>query len=173
MPDTGKTSGQSKEGKEVFPKERFIYDALANNYSCPAGQKLHPGNPSRSKGKERIIYRNHKACRNCALKSQCTSALFRSIYRRANEAVVDRQAARLAAHPEIMALRKTIVEHVFGTLRNWNHDTFLTRGLPKVRGEFSLSALAYNLRRALNLRKMDELLAKLRQLASQTALPTT
>jgi transposase len=170
VPDTGKTSGQSKNGKEVFPKERFIYDTANDKYCCPAGQILHPGNPSKCKGKERIIYRNYTACRSCALKAQCTASAYRTICRRVNEAVVDRQAARLAAHPEIMALRKTIVEHVFGTLRNWNHDTFLTRGLKKVRGEFSLSALAYNLRRTLNLKKMEELLATLLQFRSKTAL---
>ena len=60
-------------------------------------------------------------------------------------------AARVKAHPEIVAERKTIVEHVFGTLRNWGHDTFLTRGLPGVGAEFSLSALTYNLRRVLTL----------------------
>jgi hypothetical protein len=30
-----------------------------------------------------------------------------------------------------------------------DHGTFLMRGLEKVRGEFSLTALAYNLRRVL------------------------
>ena len=34
---------------------------------------------------------------------------------------------------------------VFGTLRVWGHDSFLMRGLAKVRAEFSLSALIYNL----------------------------
>lgn len=38
---------------------------------------------------------------------------------------------------------------------------FLTRGLERVRGEFSLSALAYNLRRVLNLKPMSELLSAL------------
>jgi len=33
------------------------------------------------------------------------------------------------------------------------------RGLEKVRGEFSLTALAYNLRRALNILGMEKLMA--------------
>jgi hypothetical protein len=40
-----------------------------------------------------------------------------------------------------------------------NQGAFLTRGLEKVRGEFSLTALAYNLRRALNILGMEELMA--------------
>lgn len=93
------------------------------------------------------------------MKSQCTTSRFRVIARRVNEAVVERQAARVAAHPELVSRRKEIVEHVFGSLRNWGHDTFLMRGLDKVRAEFSLSALTYNLRRVLNLVSMEKLLA--------------
>jgi hypothetical protein len=38
-----------------------------------------------------------------------------------------------------------------------NQGAFLMRGLEKVRAEFSLTALAYNLRRALNLVAFPEL----------------
>ena len=85
------------------------------------------------------------------------------IARRVSEEDVERAAARVAARPEIVAERKTIVEHVFGTMRQWGHDRFLMRGLAKVRAEFSLSALVYNLRRVLNLMSVGELLAGLRQ----------
>ena len=40
-----------------------------------------------------------------------------------------------------------------------NQGAFLMRGLEKVRGEFSLTALAYNLRRVLNLVTFDKLMA--------------
>jgi hypothetical protein len=164
VPDTGKTSGQSRDGKEVFPKEAFIYEAESDQYRCPAGQVLKAGHVSQSRGKDRIIYSNRSACRACPLKAQCTSAEYRAIYRRTNEAVVDRQAKRLAAHPEIMKARKSIVEHVFGTLRNWDHDHFLLKGLQKVRAEFSLSALTYNLRRVLSLFSVSELMNKMSEL---------
>jgi len=39
------------------------------------------------------------------------------------------------------------------------HGAFLTRGLEKVRAGFSLTALVYNLRRALNIVGMDGLIA--------------
>ncbi len=57
-----------------------------------------------------------------------------------------------------MAQRRKMVEHVFGTLRLWGHDCFLLRGIEKVRAEFALSALAYNLRRALNVVSVEKLL---------------
>jgi len=40
-----------------------------------------------------------------------------------------------------------------------NQGAFLMRGLEKVRGEFSLTALAYNLRRVHNITKFAELMA--------------
>src|ERR1700745_1945539 len=57
---------------------------------------------------------------------------------------------RLKANPEILRQRREIVEHPFGSIKQWmNQGAFLMRGLEKVRAEFSLTALAYNLRRAL------------------------
>ena len=40
-----------------------------------------------------------------------------------------------------------------------HQGAFLMRGLEKVRAEFSLTALAYNLRRALNILGMDKMMA--------------
>jgi hypothetical protein len=40
-----------------------------------------------------------------------------------------------------------------------NQGAFLMRGLEKVRGEFSLTALAYNLRRILNIVELPKLIA--------------
>ena len=64
-------------------------------------------------------------------------------------------------NPPVKA-RQSIVEHPFGTLKHWwGHSHFLMRGLKKVRGEFSLSALAYNLRRVLNILGVRALLKAL------------
>jgi transposase len=149
VPAPGTTSGQGKEGKAVYPKGSFTYDAGADLYRCPAGQELTRRSECTVNEKAKIYYYNIQACQNCALREQCTTGEYRRIARLANEAVVERQAQKVRAHPEWVAQRKTIVEHVFGTLRNWGHDHFLTRGLGSVRAEFSLSALSYNLRRVL------------------------
>jgi transposase len=58
-------------------------------------------------------------------------------------------AERLAARPEILRVRRETVEHPFGSIKQWmNQGYFPMRGLEKVRAEFSLTALAYNLTRA-------------------------
>jgi two-component SAPR family response regulator len=43
-----------------------------------------------------------------------------------------------------------------------NQGTFLMRGLDKVRAEFSLTALVYNLRRAINILGVNTIMAAVR-----------
>ena len=77
--------------------------------------------------------------------------------------MLDRMQARLAQRPQFLAQRREAVEHPFGTIKQWmNQGTFLMRGLEKVRGEFSLTALAYNLRRVLNIVGFSKLMAAVR-----------
>jgi Transposase DDE domain len=96
------------------------------------------------------------------IRSQCTNGLFRTVSRLENEAVLDRMQARLAQRPSVLDRRREAVEHPFGSIKQWmNQGAFLMRGLEKVRAEFSLTALAYNLRRVLNLVGFTELMAAL------------
>ncbi|AUR01603.1 transposase [Phaeobacter inhibens] len=72
-------------------------------------------------------------------------------------------AARLAARPEIQDIRRETVEHPFGTIKqSMNQGAFLMQRLENVRGEFSLTALAYNLRRALNIVGVEGLIRALK-----------
>ena len=76
-----------------------------------------------------------------------------------NEAVLDRMQERLAKRPEVLNQRRETVEHPFGSIKQWmNQGAFLMRGLEKVRAEFSLTALAYNLRRVLTILGVSPLL---------------
>jgi Transposase DDE domain len=69
---------------------------------------------------------------------------------------------RVRRRPEVIKQRKQLVEHPFGTMKRWwDQGSFLMRGLEKVRTEFSLTVLAYNLRRVLNIVGMPRLLAAL------------
>ena len=88
---------------------------------------------------------------SCPLRPRCTTNV-RRVSRLENEAVLDRMAARLKARPELLDRRRETVEHPFGSIKQWmNQGAFLMRGLDNVRGEFSLTALVYNLRRVLNI----------------------
>lgn len=155
-------SGRTAEGQAVYPKENFIFDPINNVYVCPEGQRLPRAGAGKKHGKACDYYYSVVACAACAQRGNCTTAPYRKISRLENEEAVERQAARVSAHPEIIARRKQIVEHVFGTMREWGHDRFLCRGLSMVRAEFSLTALAYNLRRALSVIGVERLLQALR-----------
>ncbi|MCD4789362.1 MAG: hypothetical protein K8R37_05120 [Bacteroidales bacterium] len=51
---------------------------------------------------------------------------------------------------------------VFGTIKFWNEqDHFLMRGLEKVKAEFSLSALSYNITRTINVVGVNRLIEAL------------
>ena len=108
---------------------------------------------------KKINYVNKLACDDCSIRSRCTAGTFRTVSRLENEAVLDRMAARLALRPGILDQRRESVEHPFGTIKQWMYQgAFLMRGLEKVRAEFSLTALAYNIRRGLNLVAFDKLM---------------
>ena len=107
----------------------------------------------------KVDYANRGACRDCALRPRCTTGKYRAVSRLQNEDAQERMAERLKARPEILDARRESAEHPFGTIKQWmNQGAFLMRGLEKVAGEFSLTALAYNMRRALNIVGMKKLM---------------
>jgi len=157
VPANRHATGQSKGTQAVYPKEAFKFDPLRDSYRCPGGQELVRKGEAMHDGLMRIEYNNIKVCRGCPLRTDCTQGRYRRIFRSTDEAAVERLAQRVSRWPELIAKRKTIVEHVFGTLRHWDQDEFITRGLAAVRAEFSLSCLAYNFRRMVQLVSLQKL----------------
>ncbi len=134
-----------------FRKDEFRYNAGRDAYICPAEQMLTPIRQGRLRDLKKTDYGNPKACRDCPLRARCTNDI-RSVSRLENEDALDRMAERVAARPDLLDRRREIVEHPFGSIKQWmNQGAFLMRGLEKVRAEFSLTALVYNLRRAFNI----------------------
>jgi transposase len=102
---------------------------------------------------------DRSACPQCSLKPRCTTGKNRRVSRWVHEEVVERAAARLAAKPDAMQIRRATVEHPYGTLKAWMGSThFLTRTLDHVSTEMSLHVLAYNLKRVINLVGTQKLL---------------
>jgi transposase len=135
-----------------FTKEQFRYDTEADVLICPGREKLKPKYKRKIRDNDVIDFVNRKACKGCNLRNRCTNAAFRKVTRYANEAILDRMAARLAANPEVLDQRRESVEHPFGSIKQWmGQRDFLMRRMENVRAEFSLTSLAYNIRRALTL----------------------
>jgi transposase len=159
VPHVAKPQRGSSVREGLFRKDEFRYDAGLDAYVCPAGKLLTPIRRGRMRDLERTDYGNPKACRACQLRPRCTNDA-RSVFRLENEDVLDRMAERLKVRPAILDRRREVVEHPFGSIKQWMYQgAFLMRGLANVRAEFSLTALAYNLRRALNILGVEAMTA--------------
>ena len=162
----------SAEAGGRLGKEQFAYEAATDTYRCPGGQTLSREVEWLKRGEPHLAYAHPEACRSCPLKAQCTTAPYRRITRWAGEAIVEAMHARVAAHPEMIARRKALVEDNFGRIKFWlEQRAFMMRGLEKLRGEFNLSALAYNMKRVIKIVGMERLLEEVRRrLAAAAAL---
>jgi len=151
----------------LFSRKRFKYDEDSDVYICPAGAEMrHASKHVRKdtrRAKEFYIYAT-KQCGTCPLRVQCTrSKTGRKIKRWVHHAVLDRLKQRLASNPEFVRLRKTLVEHPFGTIKvAMNHDRFLTKGLRNVTTEITITALSYNFKRVLSILGIETMIAMLK-----------
>jgi len=141
------TSNAKAEGR--FDKADFIYVARDDEYQCPAGQRAIYRFTREENGLQVRRYWS-SACPDCPLKRRCTPSDYRRISRWEHESVLEAMQRRLDRQLEAMTLRRSTIEHVFGTLKHWMGSThFLTRGLEHVGAEMSLHVLAYNLKRVM------------------------
>ena len=152
------TSANTKQG--LFGKSRFRFDAEKNVYLCPANQELTYRFSTHELGRD-IHYYRASGCRSCALKKQCTrNKGNRTLTREDNEHLMEAMAQRMKRELGKFALRKQLAEHPFGTIKRWmGYTHFTLKGLEKVRTEWSLITLAYNLKRVLNLVNVQKLIA--------------
>ena len=154
------TSPAKAEGR--FGKQDFTYEPDDDTYRCPAGEQLTRRFASVEKGMTIYVYWTTR-CSGCALKAQCTTGRERRIRRWEHEAVLETMEERLRARPDAMQVRKSTVEHAFGTLKGWMGAThFLTKGLKTTAAEMALHVLAYNLKRVIGILGVRPLLARIR-----------
>lgn len=148
-----KSNNSSNLKRGLFTKQDFIYEPDKDCYRCPAGKELSYRYQTWEQGRPMRSY-EISGCKSCELRSKCSinKKGIRSIKRWADEAILEAMARRIADHPEKIELRKCLAEHPFGTIkRAMNQGYFLMRGLTKVGTEVSLTILAYNLRRVINI----------------------
>ncbi|MFC6269874.1 transposase, partial [Frigoriflavimonas asaccharolytica] len=70
---------------------------------------------------------------------------------------------RYKANAQLYRKRQEINEHIFGTIkRQWGYNHTNLMGLEKVNGEHSLIMLVYNIKRAMNILGVPDLIAKLK-----------
>jgi transposase len=146
----------------LYGKNDFRYDSGKDVYHCPGGAQLARRREMEDKGRKLFNYDNPKACAGCALKACCTKTTHRTVSRWEHEASLERLAAAVAAAPQKLARRKTLIEHCWGTLKWLLPGGFLVRGKIKVGAEVSLAHFGYNLKRALAVVGLEKLVAALK-----------
>lgn len=144
------TSGAKADGR--FGKQDFVYLPDKDAYRCPAGALLPHHMTTVERGQNIHRYWDRASCTGCRLKPQCTPTLERRIRRWEHEAVIDALQTRMDLTPRAMRIRRSLVEHPFGTIKAWmGHTHFLMKRLPNVKTEISLHILAYNMKRVMAL----------------------
>ena len=143
------TSGNQAKG--YYGKRDFIYHPEDDEYECPAGERAIYRFTREESGKQIRRYWS-SACVSCSMKSKCTTGKERRISRWEHEAILDIVEARLEQAPEMMKVRRSTVEHPFGTIKYWMGAThFQMKTLKRVSTEMSLHVLAYNMRRVIKI----------------------
>jgi transposase len=164
------TSNARAEGR--YDRRDFVYDANSDTYVCPAGEHLTYRMTTEEAGKMLRRYWTN-TCGTCVLKEHCTPSQQRRIARWENEAVLDRVQARLDQRPDAMVVRRSTVEHPFGTIKSWMGAThFKMKTLRHVATEMALHVLAYNMKRVIAILEVPGLLAAIAAFLSwlQTAI---
>jgi len=130
----------------LFDRSTFTYQSEGDTFVCPEGKTLtrkQLNRPMRSIRYEASI----NDCRACPSRTLCTKSEWRVVSRSLDDDALNRMNAR--ATPAAMRLRRTTVEHPFGTIkyRIFGHPRLVLRGLVGARTEMSLAIMAYNFKR--------------------------
>ena len=171
-----------KNNKNIDPAyqtSNFIYDKEQDNYTCPQGASLSThGNEYKKTREGRSSYTVKSyvtdLCLTCMAKHLCTQGKRKIIERSEYQDVVDENNKRVDENGPLYKTRQQISEHCFGTIkRNWGYTYTLLKGMKKVNGEMAIIFTMYNLRRAMSIFGISELISRLKQLKVGQKEPKT
>jgi transposase len=158
-----KRAVNNQGGGTLFGREQFHYQPESDTFLCPANKIVRRKQLHRHD--KTVIYRADAAdCGGCAMKARCTQTSARILTRLLDEDALNRMHQR--ATPHLMRLRRSTVELPFAVLkyRIFGHPRLLLRGTGGAQTEISLAAMAYNLKRMMNLLAGSNLAFHLQQI---------
>lgn len=160
----GKESTPLAKRSAKISKADFVFDDLANAYSCPGGRSLVVWDRFTDTDGRPITRYRSPDCSACSLRPQCCRGKANRTIKRYEGDALKEAAAAILRQPEarrLYAQRKAIVEPVFARLKERQGlRRFLRRGRCGAALEFALHCLAYNL--GLAARRLDRALRFLR-----------
>jgi len=137
---------------DLYGHEDFEYDTQTDTYRCPAGQRLVFKGLKKLRGKENRWYRAEHTCAHCERRAKCFKGKmpYRELLVAPHGllAVAMRRRLKTDEGQQALQTRKQTVERTFGTIKaRLGLRQFLTRGLASAQTQFSLAALAVNVRK--------------------------
>ena len=146
-----------------YDKVKFDYNSETNSFICPDGYEVIYKH--REKSHDHPVYKykciGFDACKN---REKCTKS---KTGREITVSTFDNELKDIEKNTleknHIYKKRGCIVEHPFGTIkRHFGYDHFLRRGFDSVQSEMGLILLAYNLKRAIKVLGVKEMMSLLR-----------
>jgi transposase len=138
---------------DAYHQDNFTYDTEGDQYICPEGHRLRRYKDRRQDASYRkwrqVIYKAAE-CPKCPKRELCTKQTYRTISRDDRRALQEEMRERLNTKEGQKKYLKRLctVEPIFGHLKhNLGYRQFLMRGLEKVKGEFRLMCIGYNLKK--------------------------
>ena len=150
-------SGEYEKEENRYHYSNFTYDSASDSYVCPEGKQLRYWKTRTNKTDSRQW--NHKVykgteCGACQKRSLCTKAKVRELLIDIREPLLQKMREKLLTDDgkRKYFMRHYIIEPIFGHLKfNIGYRNFLLRGLEKVRAEFKLMCIGWNLKKMLKL----------------------
>ncbi len=139
--------------KNPYDKQHFMYNKKTDTYLCPQGKQLYLYKTRNDKYRQNLRIYKCRECPQCLHKEECTTAKFRTITRHTHEQLQENMRKKLKskAGQKKYNKRKWMIEPVFGHFKkNLGFRQFLLRGKEKVKAEFRIICICYNILKIYN-----------------------
>ena len=138
------------ESNRKLTKADFTYNEQDDCFACPGNQILTL--IRESKDGRKFYQGSSDLCTDCKYKSRCCQSAkgsARTITTDDKEPLRQQMNEKMEQErsKEVYRKRKTIVEPVFGQIKNTGFRGFNVRGIEKTSGEFSLVCIAHNIKK--------------------------
>lgn len=135
-----------------YASSYFVYNEQNDSYLCPQNKEL-PRKAKRKDSKSEPEYGSRHVCKDCPVRDKCTTNKDGTYIRRGPyQEPADNAFLRMYANRPLYKKRKTLVEHVFPTVKasfGFRYLTVRTTGMVKT--DTCLFFLTCNLKRAVNI----------------------
>ena len=137
----------------------FTYSKTEGRYYCGEGRTLEYSRKKKKEDGTPVDVYKGTECGTCSKKEICTTALARTVHRSGNQEWIDafHNKMKSCEGKEKLIQRRSVAEHPFGTMRyTMGQIPILLRKRKKVQIEMNLYGIGYNLKRYLNIQRMEE-----------------